>query len=50
MVIGSERMRRPVAWYTALARAADTPDQVEELPQRVEQGHGCPAAAATFAR
>jgi hypothetical protein len=24
MVIGSERMRRPVAWYTALAMAADT--------------------------
>jgi hypothetical protein len=25
MVIGSERMRRPVAWCTALAMAADTP-------------------------
>src|SRR5882762_10717065 len=25
MVIGSERMRRPVAWYTALAMAAGTP-------------------------
>src|ERR1700704_3903666 len=25
MVIGSERIRRPVAWYTALAMAADTP-------------------------
>jgi hypothetical protein len=25
MVIGSERIRRPVAWYTALAIAADTP-------------------------
>src|ERR1700704_6616966 len=25
MLIGSERIRRPVAWYTALAMAADTP-------------------------
>lgn len=24
-MIGNERMRRPVAWYTALAMAADTP-------------------------
>jgi hypothetical protein len=24
MVIGSERIRRPVAWYTALAIAADS--------------------------
>jgi hypothetical protein len=25
MVIGSERIRRTVAWYTALAMAADIP-------------------------
>jgi hypothetical protein len=32
MVSGSERTRRPVAWYTALAMAADTPMPISPRP------------------